>query len=168
MKHFLAMLSFVIDNYTDRVGRVVSWLTTILMLLISIDVIMRYLFSITETWIIELEWHLFAILFLVGASYALLYDKHVRVDLFYENFTLSRKRLINAMGIIFFLLPWAWVVISHGFDYFYMSYRWGEGSPQPTGLPSRWIMKLMIVVGFVLLLIQGLSQLIRATVIGRK
>ena len=168
MKHFLSMISFVIDNYIDRMGKAVSWLTTVLMIVICIDVIMRYLFSVTETWILELEWHLFAVLFLLGASYALLHDKHVRVDLFYEKLPSKRRDLINALGVILFLMPWAWVIITNGWDYMYSSWTWGEGSPQPTGLPGRWFVKAMIVLGFLLLLIQGISELIKATVRGKK
>lgn len=167
MKRFLSMLSFVIDNYIDRLGKTISWLTTILMIVICIDVIMRYLFSATETWILELEWHLFAVLFLLGASYALLHDKHVRVDVFYERFSPSGRNLVNAIGVILFLIPWAWVIISNGWDYMASSWAWGEASPQPTGLPARWFVKSMIVIGFILLVIQGISELIKATVRGR-
>jgi len=156
------MLSFVIDNYIDRMGKALAWLTTVLMIVICIDVIMRYLFSATETWILELEWHLFAVLFLLGASYALLHDKHVRVDLFYEKFSPSRRNVINAIGVILFLIPWAWVIISNGWGYMANSWSWGEGSPQPTGLPGRWFVKSMIVIGFILLVIQGISILIKA------
>ena len=137
------------------------------MIVICIDVIMRYLFSATETWILELEWHLFAILFLIGASYALLHDKHVRVDIFYERFSLRGRNIVNAIGVILFLIPWAWVIISNGWDYMANSWAWGEGSPQPTGLPARWFVKSMIVLGFILLVVQGVSELIKATIRGR-
>jgi TRAP-type mannitol/chloroaromatic compound transport system permease small subunit len=166
MKQFLSMASFVIDNYIDRMGKVVSWLTTLLMIVICIDVVMRYLFSATETWILELEWHLFAVLFLLGASYALLHNKHVRVDVFYEKFSSKRRNLVNALGVVLFLLPWGWVIVTNGWDYMSNSWAWGEGSPQPTGLPARWFVKSMIVIGFGLLMIQGISELIKATVGG--
>ncbi len=162
MKNILLYSSFVIDNYIDRMGKSVAWLTTLLMVIICIDVMMRYLFSMTETWILELEWHLFAILFLLGSSYALLHNKHVRVDVFYEKYSNSIKDLVNAIGVVVFLLPWAIVVLVHGWDYMANSFSFREGSPQPNGLPARYIIKSFIVIGFGLLALQGMSELIKS------
>ena len=75
-----------------------SWLTGALMILICADVLMRYCFSTTKTWVLELEWHLFSIIFLVGASYTLLHDKHVRVDVFYEHFSHNIKKMGQYFG----------------------------------------------------------------------
>lgn len=168
MKHFFSKWSFIIDNFIDRVGGAVSWLTTILMILICVDVVLRYLFSETETWVIELEWHLFAMIFLIGASYTLLYDKHVRVDLFYEKFSRRKKDLVNTIGVLLFLIPWSIIIISKGIDYTINSWNFNEGSSQPGGLPMRFIIKSFIPLGFILLLIQGISELIKAQVRKRK
>jgi len=170
MKHFIAKISFIIDAYMDRLGALVSWLTTILMVLICVDVIMRYFFSVTQTWVLELEWHLFAIIFLVGASYALLHDKHVRVDVFFEKLTKDRQRLINTLGILIFLIPWSIIVIVKGIDYTMNSWWFKEGSSQPNGLPARYVIKAFIPLGFLLLVVQGLSIVMRYLIIkmGRK
>ena len=92
MKSVFHSLSKSIDRFIDRTGNAVSWLTAVLMILICVDVVMRYLFSSTKTWVIELEWHLFAIIFLIGASFGLLHDKHVRVDVFFERFSSKNQR----------------------------------------------------------------------------
>lgn len=158
------MACFVIDNWIDRMGRTLSWVTTILMLLICFDVIQRYFFNQSQTWLLELEWHLFSLIFLLGASYALLHDKHVRVDVFYERFSPSWKDWINLIGVILFLVPWVIIIVTHGMDYMLNSLSFREGSPQPNGLPARYIIKSAIVIGFVLLGIQGLSIFLRTVV----
>ena len=145
-------------------GRTMSWLTTILMLLICFDVIQRYFFNQSQTWLLELEWHLFSLMFLFGASYALLHDKHVRVDVFYEKFNANWKDVVNLFGILLFLLPWVIIVILHGWDYMLNSFYFREGSPQPNGLPARYFIKSAIVIGFLLLGIQGLSIFTRTLI----
>lgn len=161
---FLSKIASGIDKFTDRIGQMTSWITLILVVMICIDVVMRYLFSITKTWIIELEWHFFAVLFLLGASYTLLADKHVRVDVFYERFSPQRKNLVNILGVLLFLIPWSAVIIYYGWDYMVNSFSFREGSSQPNGLPARYIIKSFIVIGFVLLLLQGISELIKAAI----
>jgi len=162
MGRWITHISNAIDSIVDRLGRGVSWLTAVLMTIICVDVIMRYLFSSTKTWVIELEWHLFAIIFLIGASYTLLHDKHVRVDLFYERFGNKKKSIVNAIGILLFLVPWTMVVIYYGWDYMLNSFSFREGSSQPNGLPARYVIKSFIVSGFVLLLLQGISEILKA------
>jgi len=164
MKQFLLLACFVIDNWIDRMGRALSWVTTILMLVICFDVIQRYFFNQSQTWLLELEWHLFSLIFLLGASYALLHDKHVRVDVFYERFSQNWRDWINIIGVILFLVPWVVIVITHGTDYMLNSFSFKEGSPQPNGLPARYIIKSAIVIGFVLLGIQGLSIFVRTVI----
>ena len=125
------------------------------------DVIMRYLFSNTKTWVLELEWHLFAVIFLIGASYTLLHDKHVRVDVFYEKFSERKKDWVNIVGILLFMIPWTIVIIYYGWDYTLNAWSFKEGSPQPGGLPARYIVKSFIVIGFVMLLLQGVAEIFR-------
>jgi TRAP-type mannitol/chloroaromatic compound transport system permease small subunit len=164
LKKTFKYISQTIDAIIDIIGRAVSWLTLVLMILICGDVIMRYLFNSTKTWIIELEWHIFSILFLIGASYTLLHDKHVRVDVFYENLSLRKKDIINAVGIILFLIPWCLMLLDTSWDYASNSFSFREKSSQPNGLPGRYVIKFFIWIGFFLLLLQGISQLIKATV----
>ena len=104
----------------------------------------------------ELEWHLFALIFLLSAAYTLKEDKHVRVDLFYDRFSARDKAWVNIIGTIFLLVPWCLVLLWVSFDYAYGSWMIREGSPDPGGLPARYVIKFGIGLAFVLLLIQAL------------
>ena len=157
----LGLVSRNIDRMIDHFGRGVSWISLILILLICIDVIMRYFLRTSEIWMVELEWHLFSVLFLLGASYTLLHDKHVRVDLFYENYSAKRKKLVNAIGILFLVLPWCFIILSTSWDYASNSFSFRDNSPQPGGLPARYIIKYVIFLGFSLLTLQAISELIK-------
>ena len=146
-----------LNEYT---GRAAAWLTTALMLLVCFDVVVRYLFNETQAWIMELEWHLFGLIFLLGAGYAFRHDRHVRVDLFYAKFSPKDKALVNLIGGILFLIPWTAILIYVSFEYAGIAYKIGEGSPDPGGLPARYIIKYAITLGMVLLFLQGLASII--------
>jgi TRAP-type mannitol/chloroaromatic compound transport system permease small subunit len=124
---------------------------------------MRYFLNESHVWVSELECHLFAIIFLLGSAYTLQKDAHVRVDLFYTNFSEVRKAYVNLLGVIFFLIPWCLIVIRASFKYARNSYMISETSPDPGGLPALWIVKCFIVLSFVLLLLEALSLSIRST-----
>lgn len=132
-----------------------------LILLICLDVLFRYFFSFSKNWIIELEWHLFALIFLLGSAYALQMDKHVRVDVFYQKFSEKTKAIVNLIGTLVFLIPWCYLVITTAYKFANNSWYIREGSNQPGGLPARYIIKGAIVVGFVLLLAQGVSLMFK-------
>lgn len=148
-----------IDKFIAQIGKAVSWLNVVLIGLICVDVLFRYFFSFSKNWILELEWHLFAIIFLLGSAYALQAEKHVRVDVFYQRFSKKTQTIINLVGTLIFLLPWCYLVITTSYKFFNNSWYIREGSPQPGGLPARYVIKGMILVGFVLLTIQGISLL---------
>ena len=129
------------------------------------DVCMRYFFASSKAWILELEWHLFALVFLLGASYALKEDRHVRVDIFYANFSKKKKALINLIGTALFLLPWCAVIIWKSSIYAMSSFDILEGSPQPGGLPARFIIKGSVTFAFILLLFQGVSLILKSILV---
>ncbi len=160
--NFLQTLSNKIDNLNEAVGKGVAWLNTLLVLLICYDVIARYLFNSTFSAIIELEWHLFAFIFLVGAAYALKHDKHVRVDVFYANFTEKQQAWVNLLGTVFFLIPFCLIVIYTSIRFTGNAFAINEGSPDPGGLPARYVVKAAIPIGFTLLLLQAISLLIKS------
>lgn len=168
MRKYLIKLSEYIDWTVDKIGSSTSWLTLILMLLICFDVVMRYIWNSSKTWILELEWHLFSVLFLLGASYTLLHDKHVRVDLFYEKLSEKQKNLVNVIGTILFLIPWCLMILNTSWDYAMNSLSFNEKSSQPNGLPARYVIKFFIWIGFALLLIQALSTIIKSIYSGSK
>jgi len=110
----------------------------------------------------ELEWHLFALVFLIGAGYAFKHDRHVRVDLFYAKFTPKDRALVNLIGGLIFLVPWCILIIYVSYDYAHVSFLIRETSPDPGGLPARYIIKFAITVGVSLLLLQGISSIIQS------
>ncbi len=143
-------------------GRLVAWLVLLLVLLISYDVAMRYLFQGGSVALQELEWHLFALIFLLGAAYTLKHDGHVRVDVFYQNRMGVRGRAwVDLLGSIFFLLPFCLLVILSSWPFVQDAWQFHEASPDPGGLPARWLLKAAIPLGFLLLLLQGMAQAIR-------
>jgi len=146
-----------IDGLNEWVGRGVAWVTLALVLIIFIDVVMRYLFNTSFVFTQELEWHLFGFVFLIGAGYTLLHDGHVRVDIIYQRLGFKGQAWINLMGVIVFLIPGCLMLIITSFKFVLNSFLILEGSPDPGGIPFRFIVKGFIPAGFSLLLLQGLS-----------
>jgi TRAP-type mannitol/chloroaromatic compound transport system permease small subunit len=140
------------------VGKSASWLTLALVILICVDVFWRYFFDNSKVWMGELEWHLFASIFLLGAAYTYKDDEHVRVDLFYTHYTEKRKAWINLIGNLLFLIPFCLIIIITSFNYAYTSFLFNEGTPNPGGLPYRFIVKSMISLGFTFLLLQAVGN----------
>ncbi len=161
-------LSNFIGQLNDRVGNMVAYLTTVLVLLFCYDVLMRYLFSISGVWVNEMEWHLFSLIFLLGAAYTFKHDKHVRVDVFYSKFSPKTKAWVNLIGGLLFLVPWCCVLIYASYKYAYQSYTINEGSPNPGGLPYRFLIKFSITLGLFLLLLQGIASIIDSIICIRK
>ena len=164
MAKFWIKLAKGIDLLNENIGKAISWLNFILMLLVCFDVINRYLFNYTASWINELEWHFFALIFLLGAGFAFKNDQHVRVDLFYTNFSAKDKATVNFWGSLIFLLPWTIILCYFAFSFAWESYLDGEVSAEPGGLPARFIIKFAIVAGLFLLFLQGVSSLIHSLV----
>lgn len=152
----------IVDSINEFIGRWISWLTTILVVFVCFDVFRRYLLKDSAAWIMEMEWHLFALIFLLGAGYALKHHRHVRVDLFYEKFSEHDKAWVNLFGSLLFLIPWCCMIIYVSFGYAVNSLQINEGSPDPGGLPARFIIKFSITIGFILLLLQALALLFRS------
>lgn len=143
----------------ERMGLASSVVTILLVLLVVIDVASRYLFNHTRTWMLELEWHLFGLIFLLGAAQACRQDKHIRVDVFYQKFSPRTKAVINLLGNVFLLIPWCIIATIHSFNYANVSLSLLEGSPDPGGLPGRFIIKFTIFLCFVLLSIEAIKQI---------
>jgi len=159
----LTRLISLIEKFSEWSGRAVAWLVLVMALLISYDVLMRYLFHSGSVAIQEIEWHLFALLFLLGSAYTFKHDGHVRVDIFYKSrFMNDRHRAwLDLFGGIFFLTPFCLLVIYSSFQFIENSYLMNEGSPDPGGLPWRFLLKSAIPAGFVLILIQGIAHMLR-------
>ncbi|WP_108803425.1 TRAP transporter small permease subunit [Aquimarina sp. Aq107] len=155
------IISFL-DRIGEKTGALVSWVAVFLAVVIGLDVIIRYVFQFTFIWMIETEIYLFGILFLVGSGYTFKHGKHVRVDVFYTNFSEKRKAWIDLLGGAFLLIPWCYVVIVSSWYYGLSSFMIQESSPQAGGLPALYVLKFCITLGFVFLLIQGISQMLKS------
>ena len=151
-----------IDAWQERFGRGVSWLSLVMILVVFGDVLMRYLFRMTYVATQELEWYLFGTLYLLAAGYTLLHDEHVRVDIVYSKLTPRRRAWLNFVLFWVFFFPSCLLVIYTAWPFVRNSWPVWEGSPDPGGIPGRWVLKSMIIVGFVLLLVQGISETIKA------
>jgi TRAP-type mannitol/chloroaromatic compound transport system permease small subunit len=147
----------LIDKMNEWVGSGVAWVTLGLVLVVFVDVVMRYLLNKSFVFTQELEWHLFGFIFLIGAGYTLLHDGHVRVDIIYQRLGLKGRAWTNLLGVILFLIPGCIMVISTSWQFAANSFSMMEGSPDPGGIPFRFIIKGCIPVGFTLLLLQGVS-----------
>jgi len=167
----LNQLSVRLEQFSECTGMLVSWLVLVMVLLVSYDVTMRYFFQSGSVALQEMEWHLFSLIFLIGAAYTLKHDDHVRLDLFYKSkFMDDRRRAwIDLFGSIFLLIPFCILIILSAWPFVYQSYIHLEGSPDPGGLPYRWILKASIPLGFTFLLLQGVSEIVKnlSTVLGK-
>jgi TRAP-type mannitol/chloroaromatic compound transport system permease small subunit len=159
-----------IDAINEWVGRGVAWITALVVVVVFVDVVMRYAFRTSFVFTQELEWHLFAFIFLMGAGNTLLKDGHVRVDIFYQRFGPKGQAWVNLFGVIFFLLPGCYMIIATSLNFVSSSYAVLEGSPDPGGIPYRFILKSCIPAGFVLVTLQGISLGIKSllTILGKE
>ena len=148
-----------LEKISEWCGRAISWCILIMVLIIGYDVFMRYVFHIGSVALQELEWHLFALVFLLGASYTLKHDAHVRVDIFYQSKYMSdvKRAWVDLLGTLLFLFPFCILIIASSWGFVANSFVIAEGSPDAGGLPYRFILKAAIPFGFVLLLIQGIA-----------
>ena len=154
-----------IDQMNEHIGRAVAWLNVVLVVLIGYDVFMRKLFRSTSISIFELEWHLFALIFLLAAGYTFKHDRHVRVDVLYSRFSPKQKAWVNLIGTGVFLLPLCLMVMYSGWLFTRFAFLIHEGSPDPGGLPARFLIKSAIVIGFAFLAIQAISVCIRSILV---
>lgn len=143
------------------VGHLTCVLLVLMVLNVSFDVMMRYVFHNSSVGMQEMEWHLFAIIILLGISVGLKDEGHVRVDFLYERFSPKKRAMINILGTLFFLMPVALLIFFGSFEFVRDSWEIGEISEDPGGLPYRWLIKGMIPVSFALLLISAVGYILQ-------
>lgn len=161
--HRIKQIAHFLDKLNELTGRFISWLVLALVLLVSYDVTMRYLFNSGSVALQELEWHLFSVIILLGAAYTFKHDGHVRLDVLYQSrFMSDRKRAwVNLLGDLLLLIPFCLLIIITSWPFVSQSFIHAEASPDPGGLPFRWLLKAMIPLGFMLLLLQGIADLLK-------
>ena len=150
-----------IDACQERLGQAVSWLMFGMVVVVFSDVIFRYVFN--RSWVIvqEAEWHLFGFVYLLAAGYTMLHDEHVRIDIVYSAFSPQKKAWFDFFLLFVMFFPSCLLVLYTAWPFVAHSFQVNEGSPDPGGIPGRWVYKGVILAGFVLLMVQGVSQAIK-------
>lgn len=155
-----------IDAVTERIGQTLKWLVLGASLVSAGNALFRYGFSQSSNAWLEVQWYLFAAMFLLAAGYALKHNEHVRVDVLYTNYSPRRQAMVDLFGLVFFLLPTAVLIIDMSLPMITNSIRINEMSSDPGGL-LRWPVKLLIPIGFALLALQGIAEVIKKVAILR-
>ncbi|MGB0733384.1 MAG: TRAP transporter small permease subunit [Pontibacterium sp.] len=159
---FLVKLENTVNSVSDVFGRVSAVLFVLMLFNVFYDVLMRYVFNDVSIGMQELEWHLFAAVFMLGVPYTLRAGGHVRVDLIYERTTPKAKAIIDLVGCVVFLLPFTLLVAWYGIGFAYEAYELGETSGDPGGLPYRWIIKALIPFAFFATAIAGVGMILHS------
>src|ERR1700694_1485170 len=159
MKPLLA-LSRVIDAMNERLSVLADWLVLLSLLISAGTAFSRYAFSISSNAWLEIQWYMFGALVLLGASYTLKRNEHVRVDIVYSNISTRRQIWVDIFGGVLFLLPATLILTYLSWPVFYNSWGEGEISGNAGGL-IRWPIKIFLPLGFALLSLQGISELIK-------
>ncbi len=134
----------------------------VLTVIVSYDVIARKLFHGGSIALQEFEWHLFDLTFLFAIAYTLSHDKHVRVDIFYDKFSIKTKAIIQIITILFFVVPLSTLIVIEALPFVQMAYAQHESSGDPGGLCCRWIIKSAMIFSFFVVLLQSVSELKKA------
>lgn len=156
----LLNLSRWIDRLNEWVGRSVAWLVLLAVVISAVNAVSRKAFSLSSNAFLEIQWYLFAAVFLLAAGYTLLRQEHVKIDIVLGRFSKRTQILVECFGIVAFLFPFCWSVVSMVLPLVFKAYHTGEMSSSASGL-IRWPVYALVPVGFSLLGVQGLSELIK-------
>lgn len=154
-------ISRSIDGIVIAIGEASAWIWTVLMLLIVYQVVQRYVFGLGSIKMEEMQWHLYAIGFMLAIPLTELRERHVRIDVLAEHWPLRRRLWIEAFGLLVFLLPFSLFIAWWSVSYVVNSWNVNEISSAPDGLPYRYVLKAFITITFVLLAMVAVSRLLR-------
>jgi TRAP-type mannitol/chloroaromatic compound transport system permease small subunit len=154
-------LSEAIDPWIRRVGEAFSWVWVLLVAVITVNVVMRYILGKGLIQFEEAQWHLYAIGFMLGLAYCLESDDHVRIDVLSEKWSLATVAWVELYGIVLLLIPFLLLVLWYSVPFIAYSFRIGEVSEAPGGLPFRWAIKSLLFIAFALLALATASRLSR-------
>ncbi len=150
----------LVDAATERIGRLVGWLLLAAVLISTVNAITRKAFNIGSNAYLEAQWYLFAAVFMLGAGYVFLHDQHVRIDILSSRFTRRTQVAIDVAGILLFLIPLCGVVAWMAMPSVMLAFNTNEVSANPGGL-IRWPLYVLVPIGFALLAVQALSELVK-------
>lgn len=156
----LLALSRAIDACTTFIGKSASWMILVAVLVSAINAIVRKVFNYSSNGWLELQWYLYGIAYMGAAAWTLNLNEHIRIDLLYTRASRWVQHWIDLLGHLLFLIPFAWLLVYYLYPWFLSAYRTGETSPNASGL-ILWPARLILLLGFVLLLIQGISEIIK-------
>jgi len=154
-----------IDNFTDRCGRLLAWLVLAMALLTTVVVVLRYGFNTGSIMAQEAVTYMHGCLFMLGAAYALKSGAHVRVDIFYRNFSERGRAWVNSLGGIVFLMPLCAFIGVSSWSYVTESWAILETSPEPGGIPAVFLLKSLLPLMAVNLFLQGLAETLRSALV---
>jgi TRAP-type mannitol/chloroaromatic compound transport system permease small subunit len=154
-------VSNAIDRFVIGLAAVFNWIWLLLIVLIVANVLLRYVIGTNFIAMEEMQWHLYAIGFLLGLGYAITLDAHVRVDVLAEHWPERRRAWIELIGLLVFVVPLIYIVIAYAFPFVQRAYMIGEVSAAPGGLPYRWAIKAVILVAFAYMGLAVLSRILR-------
>jgi TRAP-type mannitol/chloroaromatic compound transport system permease small subunit len=160
--HILLGFARGVDALNHRIGKSLGWLLVLTVFVSAYNAVVRKAFNISSNSLLEIQWYLFGAVFLLGAAYTLQQNAHVRIDILAQHFSARTQIVLELLGYVLFLLPLVAFMLVFGGDYFWRSWVVQETSPDVGGL-WRWPAKLFIVIGFALLGLQLLSELIKKT-----
>jgi TRAP-type mannitol/chloroaromatic compound transport system permease small subunit len=157
---FLGNLLLAINCFTQWVGRLIAWLCLLLVSLTVLVVLLRYFFGMGSIAVQESVTYVHSIIFMLGIAVALQRGGHVRVDIFYRNFSEQRKAWVNLLGGLFFLLPFCGLIVFSSWDYVLASWAIKETSAESGGIAAVYLLKSLMILMPITLALQGLSQII--------
>jgi len=156
----LLALSRAIDALSERIGRVIYWFVLVVVLISAANATIRKIFNYSSNAYLEIQWYLFSVIFLFGAGYVLLHNAHVRIDIVSGRLSARAQNWIDVLGLLLFLFPMAFTIMWLSWPLFMDSYTRNEVSTNAGGL-IIWPARLMVPIGFFLLIMQGVSELIK-------
>ena len=156
----LLRISRLIDGLNHLIGKLAMWLVLVATLISAGNAIVRKVLGTSSNSWLEIQWYLFGAVFMLGAGYAFLVNAHVRIDFISSKFSARTRNWVDIGGILLFLAPLCWLMIAEGWPLFERAWTSGEMSGNAGGL-IRWPVYLLIPAGFVLLLLQGFSELVK-------
>jgi TRAP-type mannitol/chloroaromatic compound transport system permease small subunit len=156
----LLKLSKFIDGITEHIGKTVTWLVLFVTLISAGNASVRYGANWSSNGLLEIQWYLFSAIFLLCSGYTLMKNEHVRIDIISGHLSAKARGWIDIVGIVLFLFPMVYLFVSLGWPFFVVTWQTGEVSSNAGGL-IRWPVKLLVPVGFFLLGMQAMSELIK-------
>jgi len=156
----LLAVSRLIDRLSERVGHTIYWLVLVAVVISALNAVVRKAFNFSSNSFLEIQWYLFSLIFLFCAGYTLKHNEHVRIDIITSRLSARARASIDIFGTLFFLLPMSLLIMWLSWPLFVDAYTRHEVSTNAGGL-IIWPARLMVPVGFFLLVLQGLSELIK-------